>query len=110
MGLANSIYYSCIVSLEYYYRRNTMAACFVTWKGVIIFLAPVPRFSFYAFVFCKNEEGNDKMCLLVEIICQVQLITTFAALKNLNSLSKGTKEINSKRRWLVIFTEYGFIH
>ena len=50
------------------------------------------------------------MCLLVEIICQVQLITTFAALKNLNSLSKGTKEIHSKRRWLVIFTEYGFIH
>ena len=34
-------------------------------KGVIRTLPPVPKFSFYAIVFCKNEDGINKLCLQV---------------------------------------------
>ena len=43
-------------------KRNKMAASFITQKGVIRRLPPVPKFSFYAIVFYKNEEG---ICLHV---------------------------------------------
>ena len=46
-------------------KRNKMAASFTTQKGVIRTLPPVPKFTFYAIVFCKDEEGINKLCLHV---------------------------------------------
>lgn len=42
-----------------------MAAFFVTPKGVILTLPPVPKFPFHAIFFWKMEEGIDKLCLHV---------------------------------------------
>ena len=75
-----------------------MAAFFVTPKGVILTLPPVPKFPFHAIVFWKMEEGIDKLCLHVrnDVLSTVdnkqnaiKFTKVFSQLlKNLNSLLK----------------------
>ena len=74
-------------------KRNKMAASFITQKGVIRRLPPVPKFSFYAIVFYKNEEG---ICL------HVWNDVSSAIDKNLNAF-KFTKVSSQLLKILILF-------
>ena len=65
-------------------------------KGVIRTLPPVPKSSFYAIVFCKNEDGINKLCL------QVWNDVSCAADNNLNAI-KFTKVSSQLLKILILF-------